>query len=239
MNDIGPLPLYVEIRRSLEAAILTGAWPAGHRVPSELELTARYGCSRMTVNKALSALAAAGLIVRRRRFGSFVAVRPMQEAVLEIHNIQTEIMAGGHAYRHDILGRRRRPAKPDDARRLGVEPGAEVLAVSTLHFSDELPLVLEDRLIALATVPDAAHERFVETPPGSWLLARIPWTEAEHRIRSVGASPVTARHLKIAPGAACLVVERRTWQGGAPVTAVELVYPGDRHHLVGRFRPLR
>ena len=39
-------------------------------------------------------------------------------------------------------------------------------------------------------------------------------------------------------GAACLVLERRTWQAGAFVTEARITYPGDRHQLVGRFSPV-
>ena len=67
------LPRYAEIRRALEEAIMSGAWRPGRRVPSEHALMEQFGCSRMTVNKALSALAEAGLILRKRRSGSFVA----------------------------------------------------------------------------------------------------------------------------------------------------------------------
>jgi GntR family histidine utilization transcriptional repressor len=95
----------------------------------------------------------------------------------------------------------------------------------------------EQRLINLAVVPDAREESFSDGPSGSWLLRRIPWTDAEHHIRAVAADRTLAGQLDIAAGAACLVVERRTWQGGAPVTHVRLAYPGDRHQLVGRFSP--
>ena len=49
---------------------LVGHWPPGHRVPFEHELMETYSCSRMTVNKVMSALADAGLVVRRRRAGT-------------------------------------------------------------------------------------------------------------------------------------------------------------------------
>ena len=61
--------LYKTIRQDIERRILTGEWPPGHRIPFEHEIMARYGCSRMTVNKALSELAQADLIERRRRAG--------------------------------------------------------------------------------------------------------------------------------------------------------------------------
>jgi GntR family histidine utilization transcriptional repressor len=63
--------LYKQIRLDIERRILTGEWPPGHRIPFEHELMTRYGCSRMTVSKALSELAQADLIGRRRRSGTW------------------------------------------------------------------------------------------------------------------------------------------------------------------------
>ena len=64
------MTLNQRIRGDIERRIHSGEWPPGHRIPSEHELTLAYGCSRMTVNKALGALAEAGMIERRRRAGS-------------------------------------------------------------------------------------------------------------------------------------------------------------------------
>ena len=46
-----------------------------------------------------------------------------------------------------------------------------------------------------------------------------------------------AATLHLSPGAACLMLERRTWQRGALVTVVTIAYPGDRHAFIGRFSP--
>jgi GntR family histidine utilization transcriptional repressor len=46
-----------------------------------------------------------------------------------------------------------------------------------------------------------------------------------------------AAALDIAAGAACLVVERRTWSAELPVTHVRFVYPAESHALVARFTP--
>lgn len=237
MTEDAPLPRYAEIRRELETAILSGRWPPGHRVPSEHELVVRYGCSRMTVNKALSALAAAGLIVRRRRAGSFVATPEADESILEIRDMEAEARREGKAYRFEISGRAVRKATARDAARLGVAVGHPVLAMRIVHFTAERPLVMEERLINLGAVPAARTAAFADKPPGSWLLAQIPWTQARHRISAVNADAAAARTLGIAPGAACLLVERETWQANEPITHVLLTYPGDRHHLVARFSP--
>ena len=76
--------LYKQIRLDIERRILTGEWPPGHRIPFEHQLMTRYGCSRMTVNKALSELAQADLIERRRRAGSFVRRPQHLSAVLQV-----------------------------------------------------------------------------------------------------------------------------------------------------------
>ena len=106
-----PQSIYQTIFSDIERRILSGEWPPGHRISSEKELSEEYGCSRMTVNKALSQLAREGYIQRRRRAGS-VVIRPhVQSAVLEIHEIRTEIESLGLPYRYALLTRAQRPIR--------------------------------------------------------------------------------------------------------------------------------
>jgi GntR family histidine utilization transcriptional repressor len=231
------LPRYLDIRRAIEARIMSGTLKPGDRIPGELELVDEFGVSRMTVNKALSSLVTTGLLERRRGSGSFVASPKSQHSVLEIHDIKFEVESAGHAYRHALLSRKQRLATADDRTRLPVNARTKVLALVVRHFAGRRPFVLEDRLINLSVVPEAASAPFDDIAPGTWLLQRIPWTEAEHTIRAVAASAETASLLDIRTRSACLVVERATWRSGAPVTSVRLTYPGDRHQLAARFSP--
>jgi GntR family histidine utilization transcriptional repressor len=236
-DDKAALPRYLEIQRDLQERIASGEWPPGHRVPPEHELQALYGCSRMTVNKALSALSGAGLIERRRRSGTIVAAPKTQQTVLKIHDIRAEIVASGRPYRFQILSRERRAMSVEDAARLGTKRAGEVEALTVRHMAGESPFVLEERLIDLAVAPSATKEPFDEAPPGTWLLQLVPWTDAEHIIRAEAATSFAARQLAVAPKSPCLVVERRTWQNGATITWVKLTYPGERHQLTSRFSP--
>lgn len=234
MNEPPP-SLHRRILADITARIVSGEWPPGHRIPFEHELTAAYGCSRMTVNKALSQLARSGLIERRKRSGSFVARPRTQAAVLEIHDIRTEVEATGLPYRYERLSRSLRPAGPQDA--LDVAQGRPVLEVACLHHAGNAPFCLEQRLIALDAVPEAGREEFDTVAPGPWLIGHVPWSQAEHVIAASGAGRDAARRLGIEPGTPCLVVERRTWTGETPVTAVRLTYPGEGHRLTARFTP--
>ena len=216
---------------------MSGELKPGDRIPGELELVDEFRVSRMTVNKALSSLSANGLLVRRRGSGSFVASPKSQETVLEIHDIKFEVESSGHRYRHEVLTSKTRRVTPEERTRLPINGRGNILALIVRHFADDRPFVLEDRLINIAIVPEVLTTRFDDVPPGTWLLKRIPWTEAEHTIRAVPASTKTASLLDLRRNQACLMIERVTWQSGTPVTSVRLTYPGDRHELAARFSP--
>jgi GntR family transcriptional regulator, histidine utilization repressor len=232
-----PGALHQRIRSDIEAKILSGEWGPGHRIPFEHELTEQYGCSRMTVSKAITTLAEAGLIERRRRAGSFVARPRVHSAVLDIPDLKSEIEGRGEAYGFQLLSCDRRPAQGADEAELA--GGRALLALRGLHFAAGRPFALEDRLISLRAAPEAARIDFAQVSPGAWLLEHIPWTEAENRISALAADAETARLLALPPKAACLAVERRTWRAGLGVTRVLQVFPGGVYDLVAHFGPSR
>lgn len=237
MTAEGGKTLHQRIVSEIEGRIASGEWPPGHRIPFEMDLATRYGCSRMTVNKALTQLANAHMIERRRKAGTFVAQPRAQSAVLEIRDISDEVRSLGLPYAYGLLGLARRKLKKDEAERLALPAGAPVLAISARHSAGATPFCFENRLINLDAVPEAAQANFRDAAPGPWLIGRIPWTAAEHAIHATGADEQTAAALEIAAGFPCLVVERRTWSGEHPITHARLTYRGDRHSLLARFAP--
>jgi GntR family histidine utilization transcriptional repressor len=229
--------LYQRIRSDIEGRILSGAWPPGHRVPFEHELMETYCCSRMTVNKVISALAAAGLVARKRRAGTFVSRPRVQSAILQIPDLKAEVEKRGERYGYRLLEMQKRPASPQDKVRLAIRGRVSILALRCRHEADGQPFALEDRLLNLQAVPDALQQDFAVVPPNTWLVGHVPWTEAEHRITACNADSRLAADLKLEKGAACLVIERRTWRNGEPITSVRLVHPGPLYDLMARFTP--
>jgi GntR family histidine utilization transcriptional repressor len=230
-------PLYEQIRRALAKPILEGRWAPGVKLPSEHELTALTGVSRMTVNKALHRMADDGLIVRRRKAGTFVAQPADEHAVMKIADLAEEIHAAGHAYGYRLLSRRIRKMPNDVMAALELSRSEPAIALAALHIADGVPAVSEERWISLVTVPSARQADFSTEAPGRFLLSHVAWTRARHTIGAIEADKVLADRLGIARGAACLVVERTTWRERRPVTLARLTYPGHRHRLVGWFQP--
>jgi GntR family histidine utilization transcriptional repressor len=230
-----PTSLQQKIRADIEKKILSGAWAPGFRIPVEHELMARYSCARMTVSQALSSLVQAGLLVRRKRGGSFVAEQHFQSVVLAIPDIRADILARGAAYGLKLLSRDIRKPKAEAEKWLGQD--GKIIALKCLHLANGSPFALEHRLISLKNVPEAVEVEFSEEPPGSWLLDHVAWSQAENRITAISADQAIAKLLNLVVGTACLNLERRTWRGAARITQVCQLFPGHLFELVARFNP--
>lgn len=233
------MTLHERIRSDIAARIMAGTLAPGERLPIEAAMMRDYGCSRMTVSKALSALAAAGLIDRRKRAGTFVARPRLHSMVLDIPDLPQEVARRGQAYAFRLVRRSVRRPIAGRAREAGLAKRGRLLAISGVHLAAGRPLAAEERLVSLDAVPEMAAADFADAPPGTWLLRHVPWTEAETRIAAIAADDAAAAALAIAPGTACLSVERETWRGDDAVTWVRQVFPGDAYDLVARFGAAR
>lgn len=237
MTNSAKTSMHDRILSDVRNRIISGGWEPGQRIPSESDLATRFGCSRMTVNKVLSLLARAGLIERRRKAGSFVSRPRSRAAILEIQDIKMEVESLGQVYGYRLLERAARKSTRAVAADLGVAPQTSVLALSCLHTADGRPFCFEKRVINLEAVPSADGEPFEDGAAGPWLVAHVPWSEGRHAIRAISADDGLACALDINPGLACLVVERRTWANGRPITCVTFTYPGPLRELVAVFKP--
>lgn len=230
-------PLYRRIRQALAAPIRDGRWPPGARIPAEEDLAEHFGTARMTVHRAVRELVDQGLVVRRRGAGTFVAAPEPPTALLAIVDMARAIPAQGSRYAYVCLLQEVVAAGATEAERMAVEVGAPLRHVRCQHTADGAVVELEERWINLHLLPEAREQDFSGRAPGSWLLEAAPWSEAEHTVRAVNADAELAALLEVEEGDACLVLERRTFQGDRVVTWARLAHPGDRHHLTERFAP--
>lgn len=231
------MPLHERIRSDFERRILGGELAPGDRLPVEHELMQHYGCSRMTVNKALSGLVSAGLIDRRKRAGTFVARPRVHSMVLDVPDIAAQVEERGQVYAYRPLKRCLRRPAGDDADEALLAGDGSLVQLDGLHLADGVPLGIEFRLVSAAAVPAIVDADLEAVPPGTWLLRHVPWTEAETRISAVPTLGEEAERLQVPAGTPCLCVERRTWRGPERITYVRQIFPGDAYDMVARFGP--
>src|SRR4029079_1068036 len=75
-------PLYLQTQALLEKSLESREWRPGEAIPSEIDLARRYRVSQGTVRKAIDALAADNLVVRRQGKGTFVATHTEERSSL-------------------------------------------------------------------------------------------------------------------------------------------------------------
>ena len=233
----GDGPIWQQIRRVLARPIISGEWPPGTRIPTELTLTKRFRTSRMTVGKAIESLAKEGFVERKRKTGTVVADRAQERPVFEIWDVADLVAQSGGVYSYKLLECMKLKQDPEKRELLGVARRTPTLWMSCLHLCDGKPFQLEERLVNIDAAPGITCRPLETVGPGLWLLGHVPWTDAEHKISAREAPADIANHLGTQVGAACLVVDRRTWNNGTPVTYARLWHYGARHSLVGHFEP--
>lgn len=226
------------IDRHIIARITSGEWSAGDRIPSESGFMEMFGASRMTVHHALRDLTARGFLVRHAGSGTFVA--PPRPYVAEYAHLDIieEIAVRGARHRAQVLKRELAPAGAEQARAFERGEGDMLFHAVILHFEDDVPLELEDRLIAPEALPDCMAVDLGSQTLFSRLMLMRPYREGSEEVRAVLPTPEEQRLMAIAPHVPCLEITRRTWSAEGVVTAARMLRGGDRGTMHGRIRSM-
>lgn len=232
-----PMAPYARVKRYLKEGLARGRWATGKLMPSESELVAQFGVSRMTVSRALRELRSEGLVDRMQGVGTFAAHAPRASSTLSIRDIQEEITSRGHRHRAQVFICRRERATADLARRFRLATGSTLFHTLIVHLDNDVPVQSEDRYVNPACAPGYLDVDFSRITPTQYLLQVAPLWEAHYTVEARLPSPLEARLLAIRRRDACLVVSRGTERLGTPITQVTLVHPGSRHVLQGQFKP--
>ena len=202
--------LYAQLRDQLKAEILEGRRAPGERLPSEAELIAHYGVSRITVRQALNDLQKEGLLVKAHGKGSFVAQPTVAQDLTQLKGLAESVGGAGRTVHGRVLGLKPAKASAEVAARLGLAKGAPVMQLQTLRYLNREALSLNH-----SWMPLAIGERLGRIDLANRDILSVYENElglvVHHADLSIGAAlatPAQARALALAPGAAVLQVER-------------------------------
>jgi GntR family histidine utilization transcriptional repressor len=230
-------PRYQQLKDLIIARISSGELRPEDRVPSENELVESMSVSRMTANRALRELTSEGYVERIAGRGTFVADFRARSHVLDVQNIADEVSRRGHTHRCEIVRLSRDVASAEVASALHLDIGVAVFHLLLVHFENDAPIQLEDRFIVADFAPDCLQQDFTSVTPSAYLTAISPLQEAEQVVRAAMPDSDVTELLQIAANEPTLVVTRRTWAHGRPVTFAKLHHPGSRFELTGHYTP--
>jgi GntR family histidine utilization transcriptional repressor len=236
MNAVAK-PRYQQLKEMIIRRISDGELLPLDRVPSENELVESMQVSRMTANRALRELTSEGYVDRIAGRGTFVADFRARSHLLEVQNIADEIARRGHSHRSEVLRQSRQHARGEIARALHVDQGSRIFHLLLVHYENGVPVQVEDRHVLADFAPDCLAQDFSQLTPSAYLTGIAPLAEAEQVVRAASPNRAIQKHLQMKPGEPCLVVIRRTWSHGRPVTFARLHHPGSRYELSGHYTP--
>ena len=234
LDKASPIPLYVQLAGRIEALISEGAYPVGARLPGEEELARRYVLNRNTVRHALALLAQSGLVRTERGVGSFVERTRLLTPIHRLDRITSfvdDFNLADVRVEDVLLARRKTPATPDLARKLGVQVDADLVRIDRLRLADGIPYVLERQYYDYAR-----FGRLLEIDiQGSLyqLLIREFAADLHHSVQTLRAElppRELAVHLGISTEVPCMFLESLT--SDADDRCLEVLqahYRGDRY----------
>lgn len=230
-------PRYQQLKEMIVGRIMSGELQPRDRVPSENELVDAMKVSRMTANRALRELTDEGYVDRVAGRGTFVSEFKAASHVLKVRNIADEVERRGHTYSAIVHKQERQPADGEIRDALLVPKDGEVFHVLVVHQENGVPIQLEDRYILGAFAPDCLEQDFTSITPSAWLNGIAPLAEAEHIVRATMPGKMVRDRLGMDEQEPCLLVLRRTWARGSPVSFARLHHPGQRFELTGHYTP--
>ena len=206
----------------------------GDAIPSERQLSADLGVSRLTVRAALDDLAREGYLVRRRGAGTFVS-EPKIAQELTMTSFTDDMRRRGMRPSSQTLELRVSPAGARLGRLLRVSPSEPVVVASRLRLADGESMAIEtihvrERHVPGLTARDLEEQSFYEILQDRYGIVIVGGTQT---IEPTVTDEEESAALGVPLHSPAFRFERITQsETGETVEFVESIYRGDRYRLV-------
>lgn len=231
LNKQSPIPMYIQIEEQLKQQIQQGDFSIGMAIPSERELTERFGVSRMTVRQSITNLVNDGLLYREKGRGTFVASPKVEQPLNGLTSFTEDMLARGMVPSNEIITFEIRDPEADILADLRMQTGEKVYFIERIRFADEKTMAIERTYLPVARFPDL-HRDLLQ---GS-LYAMIEHNQqlkishATQRMEAGMVKKEDAELLQINVPAAILMIERISYLAGdLPFELVRSTYRADRY----------
>ena len=227
-----PLPRYYQLKEIMLERIRSGEWKPGGLIPSERELSEKYGISRMTARQAITDLVNEGLFYREQGKGTFVSQRKTTQQLIHLTGFTEDILARGQRPDTKVLSAEMSPADEATAEKLRIKPGTLIFRLQRLRLADGEPLAIELSQISFKDCErlleeDLEHNslyRMLETKYGISLM------EADQELEAGLAGNEEAQLLNISVGSPVLFTRRTSYtERNQPIEYAKAVYCGNKY----------
>lgn len=235
------LPLYIQIANELRRNIAESIYQLGDQLPTEAELSLRFGVNRHTIRRAVEVLRNEGLVRIDRGRGTFVASAPISYPIGKRVRYNEALKAQGLKVSHRLLHVTTLSADGAIAKHLETAIGEPVVLLERLSCADDHPISVASSYFMSARFPG-----LVDYYPNYHSISKLLQHEygCDHIRRSTRISARTvqandARLLELPLNAPILLTESiNVDQQGQVIEYGITRFRGDRMELVFENDPL-
>jgi GntR family transcriptional regulator len=208
-ESLGFRPLYRQVKDILVKRIADRVWQTGMLIPSETDLAAELGVSQGTVRKALDAMAADNLLVRRQGRGTFVAEHDDKRMLFQFFKL---IPDDGAAIfpESTVLTVQKGFANAAECKAFGLREADEVIRIVRVRSLCDDPSIYET--LSLPGKVFAGIERLEQVPNNLYALYDAQYgmkiASAREKLKAVTLGFEPAQALNVVPGTPALQIDR-------------------------------
>lgn len=227
-----PLPRYFQLKEILRERIRSGEWKPGELIPSERELSEKYGISRMTARQAITDLVNEGIFYREQGKGTFVSQRKITQQLIHLTGFTEDIRARGQRPGTKVLSATMHPADEESAEKLRINQGTPIFRLQRLRLADDEPLAIELSQISFKGCEKLLEEDLEHNSLYRLLEAKygISLMEADQELEAGLTGSEEAQLLKISIARPVLFTRRVTYTDrNQPIEYAKAVYCGNKY----------
>lgn len=201
--------LWRQVADGIERGIADGQFPAGEKLPGEMEIAETYRVNRHTVRRALATLAERGMVRAERGSGTYVEAPRLAYPLRSRTRFSEIVGAGGREPRGQFIASSEEPATRELARQLGLKTGAPLIRIEALRLADRSPICVSTTWLSAGRFPDAGSV-FASVRSMTALLAHYgirDYRRSSTRITAAIIDATDAARLDLTLGRPILVVD--------------------------------
>lgn len=195
-------PIWQSIAASLTEDITEGRYAPGDKLPTEAELSARFGVNRHTVRHAIKSMSENGLVHARRGAGVFVAQVPTDYAIGKRVRFHRNLEQAGRLPGKEVLHLETRTADAAEKEALQLSENARVHVYDGLSLADDQPIAVFRSVFPAARFPMLTEQLAdLRSVTAALKANNVPdYTRAWTRLTAKRATTTQALHLRLNEG---------------------------------------
>jgi GntR family transcriptional regulator len=231
IDHYSPIPLYYQIMEWMYGEIKQGTWGVGDKIPSEFELSSKFGVSRNTAQRAIEMLVNRGLVIRRQGVGTFVSSPQLEQGLMRFYSFSKAMQAKGISTSVKVLSMKIEEATSSQAKYLEINVGDQVYVLKRIRYANESPIMFDTSRIPVLIAPNLDSTDFEKISLYHTLETRfgIYVTRAKEIFEPIAIRSIESKLLLVPENSPAMMIDRIAFSSeNIPVELCRSIVPGDK-----------